>query len=443
MSIRIKYAYLKDQTWMFRRNYPADVRLVLGAQALKQSLRTSDPRVARTRAAEVNARYEEIVATARERGKAVRDVLADPPAPQAPETPEEAWRSATEALRAALGGERVSLPSVAFEAAAKDRKRRKVEELAALYLRRRSNELRPGGFKSVRYSVGLFVSAYGNKPVSLLSREDGRRFASQVALLAPTAGKSHRTRRLGLDALVEFSATEQSRISARTQKRIVSQVTHFLDWAVREGHLTANPFAVVEVEQRVRAAPYAVPTDAEVVRLLSEPEHSLHPVILFCLLSGMRAGEAVGLLREDLVSKGNLGVFALVRPNRLWALKTDAAERVVPLHSALQDLLARLPAEGPLFPDLKVSLVTKRFASLRRRLGLDRPGFVFHSTRKWFITQCEQAGVPEHFTASLVGHQSARSENRLTYSIYSAGINDEQKRAIVDGIRLPNGAQPC
>ena len=40
--------------------------------------------------------------------------------------------------------------------------------------------------------------------------------------------------------------------------------------------------------------------------------------------------------------------------------------------------------------------------------------------------------VPEHFTASLVGHQSARSENRLTYSIYSAGISDEQKRGIID-----------
>ena len=62
---------------------------------------------------------------------------------------------------------------------------------------------------------------------------------------------------------------------------------------------------------------------------------------------------------------------------------------------------------------------------------------VFHSTRKWFITQCESTGTPEHFTASIVGHQSARSENKLTYGLYSAGISDEQKRDIVDGIRLP------
>jgi hypothetical protein len=64
-------------------------------------------------------------------------------------------------------------------------------------------------------------------------------------------------------------------------------------------------------------------------------------------------------------------------------------------------------------------------------------GTVFHSTRKWFITQCERTGVPEHFTATLVGHQSARSENKLTYGLYSAGISDTQKREIIDQIRLP------
>jgi len=39
-----------------------------------------------------------------------------------------------------------------------------------------------------------------------------------------------------------------------------------------------------------------------------------------------------------------------------------------------------------------------------------------------------------------VGHQSARSENKLTYGLYSAGISDEQKRAIVDKVRLREAA---
>ncbi len=250
-------------------------------------------------------------------------------------------------------------------------------------------------------------------------------------------GKSERTRGLSLDQLVAYSSRGTVTIKARTQRRIWSQVNHFLDWVVYEGHLEVNPFRTVPFDRKVRPQPYAVPTDEEVVRLLGAKDRDLHPVLLTCLLTGLRAGEAVGLLREDLVTKGNLGCFIHVQPNELRLLKTDAAERLVPVHPVLDEMFRQLPSSGPLFPDLTVAHVTKGFARLRRRLGLERPGLVFHSTRKWFITQCERTGVPEHFTASLVGHKSARSENGITYGIYSAGISDEQRRSIVDQIRLP------
>jgi hypothetical protein len=65
MSIRIKYAYLHGQVWMYRRNYPEDVALVLGSKALKRSLKTSDPKMAKTRSLEINGTYEEQVIKAR------------------------------------------------------------------------------------------------------------------------------------------------------------------------------------------------------------------------------------------------------------------------------------------------------------------------------------------------------------------------------------------
>jgi integrase len=108
----------------------------------------------------------------------------------------------------------------------------------------------------------------------------------------------------------------------------------------------------------------------------------------------------------------------------------------VPLHGVLEGLLDTvLPKAGRLFPHLTVDRVVKRYAYLRR-LHPELHGTVFHSTRKWFITQCERTGVPEHFTATLVGHHSARSANKLTYGLYSAGISDEQKREIVEGVRV-------
>lgn len=428
MSAQIRYAYLKGHTWLFRRHYPKDVALVLGQPVLKQSLKTRDTSVARVRAAELNARFETQVSEVRSGAEtALSGNLRRPGWAEDPTTALDHLRATLEhsGVTEAPEFHRIVTPTKVS-----------VDDQSRAYLHARSKELRPGGFKSVRYSVELFASRYGERSVCSLTRDDGREFLQAIAKLSPLIGRSEKTRGLSLDRALAFSEGGTVKITVRTQKRIWSQVNHWLDWCVYEGQLKTNPFRSVRFDQKVRPRPYAVPTDEEVSQLLAARD-DLRPVLLTCLLSGMRAGEAVGLLREDLVAKGNLGCFVHVRPNELRLLKTDAAERLVPVHPVLDEVFRELPSAGPLFPDLTVGHVTKGFAALRRRLSLDRPGLVFHSTRKWFVTQCERTGVPEHWTASLVGHQSARSENGLTYGIYSAGISDEQKRSIVDQIRLP------
>ena len=402
MSIRIQYAYLKQQCWLYRRNYPKDLQPTLG-QAYKQSLKTGDARVAKARAAEVNAKYEEIVAKAKAGG------TVDKPKP-------------------VVVGAPVFSPITIIGKVT-------VAELARQYLNRRSNELQHGGFKSVRFSVGLFTSVYGARAIGSVSREDALAFVRKLADLGRHVGKSYRTKGYGLDRLVAVS--EGERISPQTQRRIVTQVGHFLDWAVYEGQTKENPFKTVRVEAKGKVKHYEAMTGEEVARLLVLDDPKIGGLLRLCLLSGLRAGEAVGLVRDDLVWKGNLGWFAWIRPNEVRRLKTDAAERVVPLHSDLTPMLASLPPTGRLFPGLTVNVVTKQFGIVRAKAGVTRPGVVFHSSRKWFVTQCERAGVPEHWTATIVGHQSARSENRMTYGIYSAGISDEQKRSIVEKVGLP------
>ncbi|MCU0900833.1 MAG: tyrosine-type recombinase/integrase [Cypionkella sp.] len=402
MSVRIQYAYLKQQTWLYRRNYPKELQSILG-QAFKQSLKTGDARVAKARAAEVNAKYEEIITKARAGG------VTEKPAPV-----------------------QIVVPSFSPVTIVG---RVTVAELGKQYLNRRSDELQHGGFKSVRFSVGLFLSSFGKRPIGAVSRDDAMSFTRKVAQLGKHVGKSYRTKGYPLERLLDLS--EGERISPQTQKRIISQVGHFMDWAVYEGQLASNPFKTVGVEGRAKPQHYEALTDKEVSQLRSLHDDRIGVALRFCLLSGMRAGEAVGLVRDDLIWKGNLGWFAWIRPNEVRTLKTDAAARIVPLHSDLTPLLASLPGSGRLFPSLSVNMVTKRFSVMRVQALIQRQGVVFHSSRKWFVTQCERAGVPEHFTASIVGHQSARSENRMTYGIYSAGISDEQKREIVEKVGLP------
>ncbi|MFP7572476.1 DUF6538 domain-containing protein [Marivita sp. S2033] len=427
MSTQIRYAYLKGHTWLYRRNYPKEVAVILGTQALKRSLKTGDHNKARVRAAELNAHYEATVSRVRSK---TQEVLLGVP------DWENRSRDILERLRSILAHSDGDLKPKSYSKP-KQEKIPTVAESTRVYLIKRRQQLRPGGFKSVRYSIELFSSRFGDRSLKSLTREDGRAFLEAISQLSPHLGKSPDTRHRSLDWSVEWSKVSDLRITARTQRRIWAQVNHWLDWIVYEGLLDANPFKTVRFEGKIRPNPYEVPSDDEVRGLLARRDKMLHPVLMICLLSGMRAGEAIGLEAEDVVLKGKAGLFFHVRPNQRRLLKTEAAEREVPVHRALEPALAELPKQGPLFPRLTVNDVTKRFAVLREKLGFDRPGLVFHSTRKWFVTQCERTGVPEHFTASLVGHQSARSENGLTYGIYSAGISDEQKRDIVDQIRLP------
>jgi len=142
-------------------------------------------------------------------------------------------------------------------------------------------------------------------------------------------------------------------------------------------------------------------------------------------------------MAEEITAKGNPRRFVSIRPNVVRLLESKAAEREVPLHWVLEQLLdTALLKAGGLFLHLTADRVVKRYAYLRRRHP-ELHGSVFHSTRKWFITQCEHTGVPEHFTSTLVEHHSAKSVNKLTYGLYSAGISNAQKREIVEGIRLP------
>ncbi|MDB4106265.1 tyrosine-type recombinase/integrase [bacterium] len=301
-----------------------------------------------------------------------------------------------------------------------------------------SQRLRPGSYQSVRFAPSLLSSHLGKHSIGDLSLSHGKGVLGYITQLSPNVRKYRQGKEAGLAELAAISSAQEGiTLTPQTQARILKQMSQFLDWCVGEGELGANPWEALKVKDRPEVHPHGVLTDEQVGILLAAKDRVLHSALLFGLLTGMRSGELCGLMAEDVTANGNLGHFVSIRPNAVRLLKSKAAEREVPLHGVLEQLLdTTLPTSGRLFPQLSVDRVVKRYAYLRRRHPeLHRT--VFHSTRKWFITQCERTGVPEHFTASLVGHHSARSANKLIYGLYSAGISDAQKREIIDQLRLP------
>jgi integrase len=315
-----------------------------------------------------------------------------------------------------------------------------VKDLAAAYLTYQSERLRPGSYKAVRFATELLVSHLGTTKVGETTQAQGREVLSLITQLSPNVRKYSKGQAASLTQLAKLSAELEpgQTLAPQTQGRIWKHMLKVFDWCVEQGELTTNPWEHLTIREKPEVSPHKVLTDEQVATLLQAKDRVLSSALLFGLLTGMRSGEICGLLASDVISKGNLGRFIRIQPNEFRQLKSKAAEREVPLHTKLEHLLdISLPKEGRLFPTLTVDKVVKAYAKLRITYP-NLTGTVFHSTRKWFITQCELTGVPEHYTATLVGHHAARSANKLTYALYSGGISDAQKREIVDGISLPD-----
>jgi integrase len=422
MSTQIKYAYKRHNTWVYRRTYPQHLQPLLGS-SLKQSLKTVDAKTAKARVAELNQTYTNIVKEAEQHVSANTG--------QTGAIIPNACGAATDPRP---GIERPRYQPVRLLGD------RRLAELAAAYLTYQSERLRPGSYKAVRFATELLVSHLGGTKAGDITKAQGREVLTLITQLSPNVRKYHKAQTASLTQLAKLSAVFEPghTLAPQTQARIWKHMLQVFDWCVEQGELTTNPWEHLTIREKPEVYPHKVLTDDQVATLLQAKDKVLSSALLFGLLTGMRSGEICGLLATDVISKGNLGRFICIQPNEHRQLKSKAAEREVPLHTKLEQLLdTSLPKQGRLFPTLSVDKVVKAYAKLR----ISYPtltGTVFHSTRKWFITQCERTGVPEHYTATLVGHHSARSTNKLTYALYSGGISDAQKREILDGIRLPD-----
>ena len=267
MSIRIKYAYKKHNTWIYRRVYPKPLQPLLG-NALKQSLKTGDATQAKTRVAELNTTFTTIIKEAQAHALA---------------TPHTAPATATQGPRLAVGRPRYQRARLLGE--------RLVADLAQAYLAEVSQRLRPGSYKSVRFALSLLTSHLGKHAVGDLSLSHGKEVLGYITQLSPNVRKYREGKDAGLADLATLSvASEGITLAPQTQARILKQMSQFLDWCVGEGELGANPWEALKVKDRPEVHPHGMLSDDQVSILLSAKDRVLHTALLFGLLTGMRSG---------------------------------------------------------------------------------------------------------------------------------------------------------
>jgi len=196
-------------------------------------------------------------------------------------------------------------------------------------------------------------------------------------------------------------------------------------------------------------------TDTEVVTLLQSPfpltssfKAPMHDILRTSLLSGMRQAEIITLWAEEIVERDD-GLWFNIQQG-----KTDAAARMVPVHTTLAPMirarLANKKAQDMLFHELAdrgnpSDTYGKRFKNWREALGVDdkregvRRSLVnFHSARRWFATKARHAGQTKDIIADVIGHRPDKQD--VTFGRYARGASEGQLRACVEAVRFPDGA---
>ncbi|QOG07506.1 tyrosine-type recombinase/integrase [Aureimonas sp. OT7] len=236
-------------------------------------------------------------------------------------------------------------------------------------------------------------------------------------------------------------------LSNITLQKYINRLSAYWKWLLRREYVEANVWAGLSLPNQSpkhdeRERPF---TAEEMVKLFAGPAPTaLRDVMLIGALTGARLDAVVDLKVKDCADS-----LFLFKPQ-----KREPAPRAVPIHSALVDLVARRTdgrkPDDDLFPEWpapKANSLRERsfktsnaFTAYRREVGVDqvvqgkRRSLVnFHSFRRWFITEAERAGQPEHIIAAVVGHK----RQGMTLGRYSAGPAIAQARECVEAVRLP------
>ena len=142
--------------------------------------------------------------------------------------------------------------------------------------------------------------------------------------------------------------------------------------------------------------------------------------------SGLRSNEVCQLRKSDVRKTDGVWAFHVTDEGPGQQLKTEAAERIGPVHSELircgfLDYLKPLPA-GQLWPGLKPGgadgklnwYFTKRFTAFRRKCGVTTPRTTMHSFRKNAAQALKNKRATPAEIAELIGH-----EQGFTLSTYA------------------------
>lgn len=213
--------------------------------------------------------------------------------------------------------------------------------------------------------------------------------------------------RVQADAYRKYRKAKDGVVDA-TINRDLQTMRHILFYALDSGLLLINPMSRVHMVPERRQRRPVLSLEEEPKLLAATAGSHLHPIVITALDTGMRRGELLSQLGEDIdLSRGIISVSHS---------KTAGGElREIPLTKRIQELLPTLPRIGLLFTyqGEQIHKLRRSWDTAVKKSGI-RP-LQFKQLRHTFNTRLMEAGVIQDVRMALMGHSqgSARTTNDL------------------------------
>ncbi|MFT8326884.1 DUF6538 domain-containing protein [Gluconobacter oxydans] len=301
-------------------------------------------------------------------------------------------------------------------------------------------------------TVALFIEAFGDKSIREIDGKVAGDFRDVLFSLPASHGK---TKNLSLQDEIERAASQDvSTLSAKTVKNHFMRLSSLWNDLLRRDMVEKNPWGNWDFNL-TKKNPRRAWTPEEMDKLLQTswplcniPVDTFQGITMVAAYSGMRLGEICNLRNEDIQTIDGVQCFRIcAHPEDNWSPKTEAGERLVPIHSTLLNwgiLNFQKTGEKYLFSDLKDSQDGNRGADFSRAFSRYKtmmelpPAITFHGFRHTVSTllRNQNSDIREIWIDALLGHEASHKSQGAT--TYLSGIEMQNLKRTVEAIQYPS-----
>lgn len=281
-----------------------------------------------------------------------------------------------------------------------------------------------------RAYLNILIEYFGpDRLLATITKQDASEVKKVLQALPSSRNTKPALKDLPLKEAVKV--TGHKIISPKTINSHIQMFASFFDWAERHGHAPHKLFENMKVAKAKNAETTVKPyTEEQTAGIFSELTDNPSGLVkkgshkwgtLLGLFTGARLNEICQLDIADIQQDGDTWFLNITdEGDDNKSVKAKASRRKVPLHSELirlgfLDFVESRKHGKRLFPDYSYNVNGGYGRNLGRwynesflpKLGIKKPGIVFHSLRHTMVTRLGRADVPEPIYQCIVGHARA------------------------------------